>query len=893
MVFASFFINSIKNQIVNETNITSNYLVFAYNKSTQYYTVLQELLLNDKNGNRIMGVGAAINESNISSISTLFTESSFVNGSTTLIVNGGIDGVSWLQTYTYPGKSLAFFIDISGLGINVSELDGGSIHAWTGVSSEPANHSGYSLAEVELWLVPDTSTAPVAGDTYASTSGWTKLNITYTNTINQSVPYPTNYTLPPIESTYNITDFTIPASTTGALYHVYADGTTNTGTMGTTVYNTDNYTHKFKFRITDFGSNTYAGLATTMNAAGTQGYSLSEDNIWLGTNVQLGTASTTGINGLTLNKDYECLINRVGTFITIEITDLSDGTIARSLTYTLPDNYNMIVEPITFGTRYSNTSSYGSLGADFYDIIINNDTVNPGGSGTGTTTSETSPFLLSGNNAQFNNAWRQQNIAHSGTGPTAGMVEKSDVSARLDTNGLIMYASSAYANTSDWGDLTNLLDTGFTANYTGKWSGGTTQNIVFQFGSSFTFTKVVWKERSYGAGYSDPTLNNIKYWDGSAYQNITTTQTTSPSTGSNRVHTYTITTPPSSQYIRMEFSSTNTTYFPIGEIEVYGYIYSGTSGNTNSLSSNLTISGGTAGTDYKTYQTANGEDYIVFLTEGITYTLTSDATRNYDYFVVGGGGAGGGGDTTYSRFSASAPANTGGASGSQGMDSSGGGGGGGGGGAVKEGSETNKAAGSYTISVGKGQTLVGAGSTGGFERDADVNPAGDSVFDTIVSGGGGAGLYLPFKLSTLSNASNGGGGGGGSASNGPGGTSDTGFNGGNGGIYSNLYPGGGGAGAGGAGGNAVSNTTPGTGGIGVKPTNVNIINAISYFNNNGTPIGELDNNEYWFGGGGGGGVYNQSAVGAVGGKGGGTRGSDGSQSTAGLGGSGVVVLVVR
>ena len=88
-------------------------------------------------------------------------------------------------------------------------------------------------------------------------------------------------------------------------------------------------------------------------------------------------------------------------------------------------------------------------------------------------------------------------------------------------------------------------------------------------------------------------------------------------------------------------------------------------------------------------------------------------------------------------------------------------------------------------------------------------------------------------------------------------------------------------------------TAPGNGGIGVKPTNVNIINAISYFNNNGTPIGELDNNEYWFGGGGGGGVYNQSAVGAVGGKGGGTRGSDGSQSTAGLGGSGVVVLVVR
>lgn len=184
------------------------------------------------------------------------------------------------------------------------------------------------------------------------------------------------------------------------------------------------------------------------------------------------------------------------------------------------------------------------------------------------------PVLLTGNDPQFAVGYSgaKANTTHSGTLATVDMVEKSDVSHRPNTNGLIMYAKTAYP--TSWGYLTNLLDTRITADYTGKWfyQTASSQDIVFEFGSSFTFTKVVWKERSYGPSYPDPTLARIKYWDGSAYQEVPTTQTTSPSTGSNRVHTYTITTtPPSSQYIRMEFEPAGAGQFVIGEIEVYGY----------------------------------------------------------------------------------------------------------------------------------------------------------------------------------------------------------------------------------------------------------------------------------------------------------------------------------
>lgn len=183
--------------------------------------------------------------------------------------------------------------------------------------------------------------------------------------------------------------------------------------------------------------------------------------------------------------------------------------------------------------------------------------------------------LLTGNDSRFavGDTFAQANTGHFAlSGPTAGMVEKSDVSNKPNTNGLIMYASTDYATL--WGYLTNLLDTKISgSNYTGKWNfyNSGFQHIVFEFGNNFTFTKVVWKERSFNASYPDPTLARIKYWDGSAYQLMTTTQTTDPPDGDNRAHTYIMTTPPSSQYIRMEFEAAGTGQFVIGEIEVYGY----------------------------------------------------------------------------------------------------------------------------------------------------------------------------------------------------------------------------------------------------------------------------------------------------------------------------------
>ena len=305
---------------------------------------------------------------------------------------------------------------------------------------------------------------------------------------------------------------------------------------------------------------------------------------------------------------------------------------------------------------------------------------------------------------------------------------------------------------------------------------------------------------------------------------------------------------------------------------------------------NVVVSGGQLDTDYRIYQ-QNEFVYAVFLTENIDYTLTTDSSTNIDYFVVGGGGAGGGGggDNTFSR---SASPNTGGASGGNGKHGAGGGGGGGGGGGVKEGTEANKPAGSYTIVVGKGQTL---NSGTQFVGSTSVNSATDSSFDNVIAGRGAAGVFN--YSGAIVNGTNGGGGGGGGYGLGAGGTSDTGGNGGRNSYTSPSYPGGGGGGAGTDGTdanttNSIASINYAIGGDGKKPLRTNMISAINYINAQGVSIGELVEGEYWFGGGGGGGSFSASYVGGAGGKGGGTQGSPGGQTTAGLGGSGVVVLVI-
>lgn len=302
------------------------------------------------------------------------------------------------------------------------------------------------------------------------------------------------------------------------------------------------------------------------------------------------------------------------------------------------------------------------------------------------------------------------------------------------------------------------------------------------------------------------------------------------------------------------------------------------------------ISGGKEGTDYKTYTTSNDQLYVVFLSPQ-TYSITTGSSYNYEYLVVGGGGAGGGGGGNGGTFSPSAQPNTGGGAGGNGAHSYGGGGGGGGGGAVMEGTIT-KNAGTFDVIVGKGQTL-NSGYTD-FITIATVNPATDSSFDTIIAGNGGAGEYYTYSGGTISNADYSGGGGGGGGGT-VGGTSVNGFSGGKSYYNSPLYFGGGGGGASQAGTDAYSSSDgdiPGVGGDGKKPTQQNIINAITYWNNNATPIGELVSNEYWFGGGGGGGSFKSDIAGGLGGKGGGTQGSPGGLTTVGLGGTGVVVLVV-
>ena len=468
------------------------------------------------------------------------------------------------------------------------------------------------------------------------------------------------------------------------------------------------------------------------------------------------------------------------------------------------------------------------------------------------------------------------------------------------SNGDKLY-SSALGYTSDnytAYNITNILDSNGTAfttadgNYPTEVSGPTSLVIIYEFATPKTITEVqaLVPNREIHISYTFTTCS---------IETASSTDSTYTSQGSlsghnsateNSVGTLTLSSNNTNiKYVKYTFVNNGISAIGVGEILIYGFSGGGGGAPT------LTISGGTAGTDYKTYTTSNNQLYVVFLSPN-TYSITSTSTNayNYEYFVVGGGGAGGGGGGG-GTFSASALANTGGGSGGNGSHGTGGGGGGGGGGAVMEGTIT-KNAGTINVIVGKGQTLKSDYSN--FIDINSINPATNSSFDTIIAGNGGAGEYNPYHSDTISHAdySGGGGGGGGSSDGRPsvGGISDNGFNGGNGKYQSPAYPGGGGGGAGQAGTNATSGSTAGVGGDGKKPTQQNIIDAITYWNTTTppTPIGQLDSNEYWFGGGGGGGSFDPTHLGGAGGKGGGTQGSPGGITTPGLGGSGVVVLVV-
>ena len=190
---------------------------------------------------------------------------------------------------------------------------------------------------------------------------------------------------------------------------------------------------------------------------------------------------------------------------------------------------------------------------------------------------------------------------------------------------------------------------------------------------------------------------------------------------------------------------------------------------------------------------------------------------------------------------------------------------------------------SLTITVGGGGQAIGSGSGGQF---ADVTVSGGGYQQANGGSGGGARGYF---------------------SNTPGqGTTGEGNDGGNGSVGNKSSGGGGGKGA--AGQNATS-VLPGFGGIGGTTTIITTAQANTYsvgqvdgsnlyFAGGGSGGGNLDNNTTRAGGKGGGGrgyVYRFESAGALnGGNGttntGGGGGGPNQSGTAGLGGSGVVIL---
>ena len=234
---------------------------------------------------------------------------------------------------------------------------------------------------------------------------------------------------------------------------------------------------------------------------------------------------------------------------------------------------------------------------------------------------------------------------------------------------------------------------------------------------------------------------------------------------------------------------------------------------------------------------APGFTIETFSSVGATSWIAPAGVESVEYLVVAGGGGGG-----------------------NGYDS--GGGGGGGGGMVLTGTLAVTPLQSYTVTVG-------SGGTGGADTRSNNNgtTGGNSVFDSIISLGGGYGggsrTNNPGPAGT-------GAGLGGSAQVG----STASANGGNGGGGGNS--GGGGGGAGGAGTNRTNASTPGVGGTGIASSISGISVTYGVGGNGGTS--NVNNNDGAAGG---------SNTGDGGGAGSATSSNSGG---GGNGGSGIVIL---
>jgi len=298
------------------------------------------------------------------------------------------------------------------------------------------------------------------------------------------------------------------------------------------------------------------------------------------------------------------------------------------------------------------------------------------------------------------------------------------------------------------------------------------------------------------------------------------------------------------------------------------------SGTAQSVSSDTTYSFTVRATDIvgnyadRSFSITTKAPVIQQFTANGSTSWQSPTSSNIQVLVVGGGGGGG---STISNSS--------------------GGAGGGAGGFIYNSSYPVIKNTSYLITIGAG----GNGGTGGSTTEAWGKDGANSVFDSLISIGGGGGGSGSQDTSAKSNGRNGGSGGGAGNTGGAGspgsGTLNQGFSGGNNGGGSGNYGCGGGGGAGGAGGNATT-TLGGNGGSGVSNS--------------------ITGSSVTYAGGGGGGTYNGGTPGTggsgIGGRGGtsntqnptngvtntgsGGGGTSGGAGifTAGNGGSGIVII---
>ena len=271
----------------------------------------------------------------------------------------------------------------------------------------------------------------------------------------------------------------------------------------------------------------------------------------------------------------------------------------------------------------------------------------------------------------------------------------------------------------------------------------------------------------------------------------------------------------------------------------------------------------------------NGNQWVEVSSTSFTFEV--------DFLVVGGGGSGGGGDYY----------DAGGGGGAGGFRTSYGTGNVSGANSAVEPKKTITPGTTYTVTIGAGGSASASSLT-----DGD-----NSVFDNIISLGGGAGGRTFNTSSNTDRGPNGGGCGGGagvrrtgSARSGGAGTATQGLNGGNSNVASgnNPYTGGGGGGAGQNGSNG-SGYNGGRGGNGIQSF---ITGSGVYYAGGGGGCGNVDeggsHGAGGLGGGGAGRTWNQSGgegtVNTGGGGGGNYPGGGSTYRTGKAGGSGVVIL---